>query len=198
MNYAIFMGCCLPGVPLAFAMFFLLGAKRRAWIRPRWWLSLILGFLIALYGLFNSTLPSFSTPVTAVGKAYDHVWRGSYARHGNHYEAFRFLPEGGQAINIETRIGLPNVGTPTDFDGRTLRVVYLKDSYRALQNEAVDITILSGKNTGFHDSLDARPFGLWLAMPIGFAFVLLGYLLFYYGKGDAKSVALDEGDNPST
>ncbi len=145
----------------------------------------------------HSTIPSFSTPITAVGKAYDYVRRGTSRGHGNIFGGFRFVPEGGEAINIETQIFLPDEGIPADFNGRTFRVIYLKDSYRVLMNEAVDITILSGKHTGFHDSLDARPFGSWLGLPIGAALIALGYLLFYYGKDDAESAASDKDDNPS-
>lgn len=198
MNYAFYMGFCLLALGLTAVIFFLLGAKRRAWIpRLPWWLYSLIGMVPIFYGLSHSTIPSFSTPITAVGKAYAFVWRGSNSRHGHQYEGFRFVPEGGEPINIETDISLPDGATPTDFDGRTLRVVYLKDTYRVLRNEAVDITILSGRHTGFHDSLDARPLGSWLGLPIGAVFVALGYLLFYYGKDDAESAASDTDDNPS-
>ena len=193
MDYTHFLECCLPGLGSALVIFFLLGAKRRAWIRPGWWLSLILGFVIGLYGLVHSTAPSFSTSITAVGKAYDYVYRVSHARHGNDYGVFRFVPEGGKALNIETHIILP-----AGIDGDTFRVVYLEDKQRVLKNEAVDIAILSGKSAGFHDLVDAHPFGRWLAIPIGFAFVVLGYLLFYYGKGNADSAASDDDNIPST
>jgi hypothetical protein len=180
MDYAHAIGFFLLGLGPALVIFFLLGARHRAWIRPRWWLSLILGFVIGFYGLVHSTVPSFSTPITAVGKAYDYTYRVSNARHGNDYGVFRFVPEGEEALNIETHVILP-----AGIDGDMLRVVYLSVGGRVLKNEAIDITILSGKHTGLHDSLDARPFGHWLAMPIGFAFVVLGYLFFYYGKGKA-------------
>jgi hypothetical protein len=193
MDYTHFLECCLPGLGLALVIIFLLGAKRRAWIRRGWWLSLILGFVIGLYGLAHSTVPSFSTPITAVGKAYDYVYRVSHARHGNDYGVFRFVPEDGKALNIETHIILP-----AGIDGDTFRVVYLEDGERVLKNEAVDITILSGKRAGFHDLLDVRPLGRWLAIPIGSAFVVLGYLLFYYGKGDAESAASDDDNKSST
>lgn len=198
MNYAFYLGFCLLGAGLAAAIFFLLGAKRRAWIsRLPWWLYFLLGSVPLFYGLSHSTIPSFSTPITAVGKAYDYLRRGTSRGHGNIYGGFRFVPEGGEAINIETQIILPDEGTPEDFNGRALRVVYLKDSHRVLLNEAVDITILSGKHTGFHDSIDARPFGSWLGLPIGAAFIALGYLLFCRGKDDAESAASDKDDNPS-
>jgi len=199
MNYAYYLGICLVGAGLAAAIFYLLGARRRAWIpRLPWWLYLLIGSVPGFYGLSHSTIPSFSTPTTAVGKAYGYVNRESHTRHGTDYGAFRFLPEGGEAINIETEIILPDWGSPIDFDGRTFRVVYLKDdTYRFLKNEAVDITILSGKHTGFHDSHDARPFGSWLGLPIGAALIALGYLIFYYRKGDAESAVSDKDDNPS-
>jgi hypothetical protein len=52
MNYAFYMGFCLLGVGLTGAIFFLLGAKRRAWIpRLPWWLYFLLGVAPILYGL---------------------------------------------------------------------------------------------------------------------------------------------------
>jgi hypothetical protein len=193
MDYAYFMGCLLLGLSLALAIFFLLRAKRRVWIPPlAWWLSLMVGVVICFYGVSHSTIPSFSTRITAVGKAYDYVQREGY-RHDITF-GFRFLPEGGEAINIHTKIILPDWG----IDGRTFRVVYLKDGNRPLKNEAVDITILSGKDMGFHDSLDARPFGSWLGIPVGAAFFGFGMIGLRYRKDDAKSAASDDDDNPST
>jgi hypothetical protein len=43
MNYAFYLGFCLLGFGLAAAIFYLLGAKRRAWIpRLPWWLYFLL------------------------------------------------------------------------------------------------------------------------------------------------------------
>jgi hypothetical protein len=193
MDYARFMGCGLLGLISTFAIFFLLGAKRRARIPYlAWWLSLILGAVLCFYGLSHSTIPSFSTRITAVGKFYDYVEREGYR--GDTTYGFRFVPEGGEAISIHTRILLPHRG----MDGRTYRVVYLKDDNRRLKNEAVDITILSGKDTGFHDSLDARPFGSWLGIPIGVAFFGFGMGGLRYRKDDANPAASDDVYNSST
>jgi hypothetical protein len=101
------------------------------------------------------------------------------------------VPGGGEALNIEIQIIVPDERTPADFNGRTFRVVHLKNSHRVLLNKAVDITILSGKHNWFHDSHDARPFVSWLGVPIGATFIALGHLLFYYGKDDAESAASD-------
>jgi hypothetical protein len=200
MDYAHWMVCCLLGFAPAFAVFYLLRPKRRAWIPPlAWWLSLGLGVVIFFYGISHSTMPSFSTRITAVGKAYSYVQREIHT--GYHHDTihgFRFVPDGGEPINIETEIILPDWGTPANFDGRTFRIVYLKDSQRVLKNEAIDIAILSGKNAGYHDSLDARPFGSWLAIPIGAAFFGFGFIGLKYMNDDAKSAASDEDDNPST
>lgn len=49
----------------------------------------------------------------------------------------------------------------------------LTDSKRVLKNEAVDLEILSGRNADFHGSLDARPTGAWLAIPVGACFLSL-------------------------
>jgi hypothetical protein len=187
MDYAHFMGCVLLGLGPTLAIFFLLGAKRRACIPPlAWWLSLILGSVSCFYGLFHSTIPSFSTRITAMGKFYGYVEREGYR--GDSTYGFRFVPEDGEAINISTRILLPHRG----MDGRTYRVIYLKDENRRLKNEAIDITILSGEDTGFHDSLDARPFGSWLGVPVGVALFGFGWLGLRYRKDDAKSAASDD------
>jgi hypothetical protein len=55
---------------------------------------------------------------------------------------------------LKLKSSFPIGGTPANFDGRTSRIVYLEDSKRVLNNEAVDIAILSGKHAGFHDPLD--------------------------------------------
>jgi hypothetical protein len=181
MDYPHFMGGVLLGSGPAVAIFFLLGASRRARVPLlAWWLSLGLGIPLVFYGLSHSTSPSFSTPVTAVGKAYDHEYHEDHSRHGTSYDEFRFVPEGGKPINIETFIGLPNWG----IDGSTVRIVYLNGSFRFLSNEAIDISILSGEHKGFHDSLDARPFGRWLAVPIGVALIVLSWIALKQRKDD--------------
>jgi len=194
MDHAYWMGCCLLGFAPSLAVFYLLRPKRRAWIPPfAWWLSLGLGVVIFFYGMSHSTMPSFSTRITAVGKAYSYVQREiQTGYHHTTIYGFRFLPEGGEPINVETEIVLPDSYHPADFDGRTFRIVYLKDSERVLKNEAIDIVILSGKNAGYHDFLDARPFGSWLAVPIGAAFFAFGFAGLKYMKGDADAAASDD------
>ncbi len=153
---------------------------------------------MVFYGMSHSTMPSFSTRITTVGKAYDYVEREIHT--GYHHDTiygFRFVPEGGEPTNIETEIILPDTAHPTIFNGRTFRIVYLDDNKRVLKNEAVDIAILSGKNTGFHDSLDARPGGKWLAIPVGAAFGIFGFGGLRYMKNDAMAAASDDDDAPS-
>ena len=180
------MVCSLLGAAQALAIFFLLRAKRRAWIPPlAWWLFLALGVVVWFYGRSHSTVPSFSHRITAVGKAYDHVDREIHT--GYHRETvygFRFVPDGGNPINIETQIILPNWNTPAIFDGQSFRVVYLDE-------------ILSGKNAGFHDSYDARPVGNWLGIPIGAALACFGFVGLRYMKDDAESAASSDNDDAS-
>jgi len=179
----------------ALAVFYLLGSKRRACIPySLWWACLGLGVVVCTYGLAHSTAPSFASRITAVGKAYDYV----EVRQGRdtHY-GFRFLPdEGGEPVDIETSIILPGWAVPEVFNGRTFRVVYLQSSERALKNEAIDIEILSGGDAGFHDSVDARPFGVWLAIPIGAALGAFGFFGLRYKKDDEISAASGGHDMP--
>jgi hypothetical protein len=191
MGRGYFIGCSLLGLAAALAIFFPLGAKRRARIPLRvLWLCLILGGVACMYSLFHSTAPSFATRITAVGKAYDHFERqqGRDTSYG-----FRFVPEGGVPISVETEIILPNWGTPAIFNGQTFRIVYLDHNKRTLKNEAIDIAILSGKNAGFHDSFDARPGGVWLGIPVGAGLCAFGFFGLKYRKDDARSAA--SGDN---
>lgn len=139
-----------------------------------------------MYGLFHSTAPSFATRITAVGRTYDFVER----RQGRDtFYGFRFVPDGGEPVKIETEIIIPGWADPAIFNGRIFRVVYLEDNKRAMKNEAIDIEILSGKHAGFHDSLDARPLGEWLGIPLGTGLVAFGFFGLKYMKDDAVSAA---------
>lgn len=182
-----FMGYCLIGMTAALAVFFPLKAKRRACIPVFVWVvCLILGAITCMYGLFHSSAPSFATRITAVGKTYDCVDR----RLGRDtFYGFRFVPDGGQPVNIETEIIIPGWADPDIFDGRTFRIVYLEDNYRALKNEAIDIEILSGEHAGYHDSLDARPVGKWLGIPLGAALGTFGFFGLKYRKDDANDLS---------
>jgi len=190
MNRGIFMAFSLVGMAVAYAVFYSLGAKRRARI-PNflWWVFLGLGIVASGYGLLHSTAPSFAPRITAVGKAYNYV----ELRQGrDRYSGFHFLPnQGGEPVDIETSIVLPGWAVPEVFNGRIFRLVYLQSSERALNNEAIDIEILSGRDTGFHDSVDARPFGTWLAIPIGAALGAFGFIGLKYKKNDEISAASD-------
>lgn len=194
MDYTHFMGCALLGCAPAMVIFFLLRAKRRAWIPCLgWWLSLAVGVILAFYAMSHSTTPSFSARITMVGKAYDYTEREIHS--GYHHDtiySFRLVPEGKDPIQIETEIILPDTAHPTVFNGRTLRIVYLADSTRVLKNEAVDIAILSGANAGFHDSLDARLAGTWIGIPVGVAFLSFGLAGLRFMKEDAIKAASED------
>src|ERR1700739_19010 len=129
MDYTHFMVCSLLGGGPALAIFFLLRAKRRAWIAPlAWWLFLALGAVVWCYGMSHSTVPSFLHRITAVGKAYGHVDREIHTGyHHDTFYGFCFVRDGGNPIDIETQIILPNWNTPAIFDGQSFRVEYLDD-----------------------------------------------------------------------
>jgi hypothetical protein len=187
---ATFTGCCLLGFPPALIVFYRLGARRRAWIPPLgWWLFLILGAVLCGYGLINSTTPSFAPRITGVGRIYDFVEQ----KHGGYtWFGFHFEPEDGRPVQLETHISLPHWGNSSVISARTYRIVYLYDSDRTVRNEAIDIEILSGDSTGFRNSLDARPGGRWLVIPIGATLGIFGYFGLRYMKDDADSAMNDE------
>lgn len=197
MSNGIYMLACLLGVAAILPVFYPLGAARRARIPSyTWWVCVLCGAVLCFYGMSYSTAPSFAPRVTAIGKAYNDVER----RAGRDtYFGFRLLPDnGGEPVDIETSIILPGWAVPEVFDGRTFRVVYLRSSDRFMKNEAIDIAILSGRDTGFHDSVDARPVGVWLTIPIGAAIGTFGFFGLKYRKEDKASAASEDGDTHAT
>ena len=185
MDRGTFIGSCLLGLAVALAVFFPVGAKRRARIPGlAWWVCIIVGVVTCFFGLSHSTVPSFARRITAVGTASNWIEK----RVGRSFKfAFRFVPEGGSPIDMETLIIVPHWGNAGTFNQRKLRIVYLDDIARNPINEAIDIAILDGPDAGWHDSLDARPFGVWLAIPIGAALGGFGYFGIRYRKDDMKA-----------
>lgn len=183
------MAACLLGMAVACAVFFPLKPRRREHIPPLgWWFFVIVGVGIGFYGMSHATAPSFSTPITAIGRAYDSI----QVQHGRDREqGFRFVLDGGRSIPIETHIALPGWGVPEIFNGRELRVVYFDQQDRALKNEAIEIEILSGEHAGYRESFDARPNGRWLAVPIGATLAIFGYLGLKYMKDDEVKAAAE-------
>jgi hypothetical protein len=114
MDYSHFMVCGLLGGGPALAIYFLLGAKRRASIPPLgWWLSLLLGAIIGFFGMSHSSVPSLAPRIIATGTAYDYVERETHS--GYHHDTiygFQFAPEDGKPIHIETEIILPDSALP--------------------------------------------------------------------------------------
>lgn len=150
---------CLLGIAPALAISYCFGPKGRAYIPSvLWWTSLGAGALMIVCGLAYTTTPSLAPRITLVGKAYDFVWR----QNGDSTLSFSFLSEEGvQPIYLETSITVPGWGHPEVLNGRIFRVAYVQRSVRPLKNEAIDIEILSGRDSGFHHSVDASPAGLW-------------------------------------
>ena len=182
-----FVGGWLAGAMVAFALFFSLGIRRRARVPSfAWWFSISVGFITCLYCELHSAAPSFAQPITVIGKAYNCV---EHRVGKGHKFSFTACPQDGGSLAIETRIALPGWKSPADFDGRTLRIAYLPDRDRNPSNEAIDVAILSGKHEGWRDSLDARPFGRWLGVPIGGAVAALGMLGLRYRKDDIRNAS---------
>jgi hypothetical protein len=56
--------------------------------------------------------------------------------------------------------------------------------------------ILSGENAGWEDSLDARPLGIWLEVPIGGLIAGFGYLGLRFKKDDLAKVEASDTTSP--
>ena len=132
------------------------------------------GFAVAGFSGAKSTAPSSAPRVTVTGLAQGCIEHR--IGRGNYTYSFSISPAGGSPVQLTSRIKAPFcwTGTASDFDARVYRVVYLDDSNRNLKNEAIRIDVIGGQNTGWHGSVDARPFGLWLGIPGGIACIIIG------------------------
>jgi hypothetical protein len=144
-----------------------------------------------MYGLSHSTAPSFAPRITVTGSASAFLEQ-RYGRDSKF--TFSFSPVGRSPIQLDTHIIVPHWGNSEVFSGRTLRITYLDDSSRTAKNEAIAIAIVGGENAGWEDSLDARPLGIWLAIPFGGLIAGFGYLGIRSRKDDLlKAVPSDIG-----
>jgi hypothetical protein len=179
----------LSGIVIGAVLASRLSAKKRAAIPIAiWMLCVLIGFGAVLFSLMNSTAPSFAHRITVTGKAFDCI-RPTRSRDYRYF--FTFQPESGGPLHIGSRIVVPPMcWTNSNFEaGSTYRIVYLDDTERDPANEAIDIQVLTGRNAGWQEKLDARPFGFWLATPAG---AILGYLGLYavrYKKTKVESGA---------
>lgn len=134
---------------------------------------MFVGFLAIVVGEFRSTVPSFAARAEITGRVSGCTTRR--LGKGNYVHYFSVQPEIGAPVNIETHVLGPMCwASSRDYDDRVYRVLYLRDARWNLFNEGIQVDVLSGRDTGWHSSLDARPFGLWLLMPIGGVFLIVG------------------------
>ena len=150
-------------------------AVRRYTTVGLFWASLSLaGFALTGFSGANSTKPSSAPRITITGAAADCVEHR--IGRGNYSYSFFFTPTTGVPIELESRIKAPLCwrDSQSGSDGRVYRVQYLNDPNRRLKNEAIRIDVLQGKNAGWHGSVDARPFGLWLCVPFGIILIVIG------------------------
>jgi hypothetical protein len=181
-----FLGGGLAAI-LAVLFFKFFGSERRSSVPLIvWGACLVLGFSTVMYSLIHSTGPSFAPRITAVGKVSD-CFEPHSGKHFDKY-VFHFEPESGAPFFLETRILTPPVclfrlrGTDTG----TYRIVYLDDSHRNPSNEPIDNQVVSGAEAGWHQTLDAGPFGIWLGVPFGFALSFIGLGCIRLRKYDSR------------
>jgi hypothetical protein len=180
------------GLALGMILFYSLGAKRRVIIPPSvYWTCIFAGVLAVIYGLSHATAPSFARRVTVTGPT-DNC---TQIKTGKSFKtSFSILPSGANPLRLETNIILPSWADPQSFNGRIFKVTYLDDPDRSVGDEAIDITILSGKHAGFHDAKDARLMGSWLGIPSGAALGAFGLFGVRLRKSDLQAVADDAED----
>lgn len=139
-----------------------------------WALLSLAGFAVAGFSGANSTKPTSAPRITITGTAADCVEHR--IGRSNYTYSFVFTPIIGVPIKMESRIKAPLCwqDNQSRLDGRVYRVQYLDAPDRRLKNEAIRIDVLQGKNAGWHGSVDARPFGLWLGAPFGIVLIVIG------------------------
>ncbi len=171
---------------------FLLNPERRLEIPPGGcWLCLLCSGFAGMWVAIHTTMPSLATRVTVVGYADDcvEVRSGTGPRASSKFQ-FRFIPEDGGSggpVDLESEMPGPMCWLSTRrHDRRRYRITYLATSNRSLRNEVIETTVLAGPDTGWHSPSDARPLGLWLAMPPLFALTYLGMFALSSRRKDEK------------
>ena len=198
MDYTHAMVCSLLGAGPALAIFFLLAQNAEHGFRllpggSFWPWEPLFGSM----EVSHSTVPSFSRRIRRWARLMT-TWTGKFipATITTRYTAFvSCLTE---ETHQHRNSNHPSILEHSRNFRRTIfRVVYLKDDQRVFKNEAIEIEILSGRNAGFHDSYDARPFGKWLEISIGATLGAFGFAGLKYMKDDAKSAASSDNDDAS-
>jgi hypothetical protein len=72
------------------------------------------------------------------------------------------------------------------------KIDYLNSPDLDGEKEAIAISVLDGPDKGWHRELDARPFGLWLGMPIGAALSVLGMIGLNLRRKDLKKCRIED------
>jgi hypothetical protein len=174
-------------IELAFLAFFVLYmrgiVKKYSSIGLMWFGIAFTGFALIGVSALKITSPSWAPRITETGVAQgcvaQRIWRG---RSRTYIYSFLFNPSNGTPIGLTTYINLPACwrGTNRVSDGRVYRVVYLDDPTRNLKNEAIQIEVVRGADSGWRGSRDARFFGWFLLAPIGALCIFVGSIACSY------------------
>lgn len=168
----IFFGYFL-GAAVAGLIIWRLGFRRRAGIEPgEWWTLFLIGFAICFWAALHSTMPSFARRITTVTTV-------SSCTVEEHRRSIKFTIHLDQAPGGPVYLHTEIVGPMCWNSGRyrsnnVYQITYLDAPGPDGNKEAVAISVVSGPDKGWHGEVDARPFGLWLGIPIGAAVGCLG------------------------
>ena len=168
----------------------------------RWWLLVFLSLALGVFSAVNSTYPSFAPRVTIQGTVGNctMVNIGSQRR-PNYYASFLVRRADGSSVHLQSNIVGPMCKIDNHGpDQRIYRIIYLQDQKRPLGFEAISIEVLSGLDTGWHKSLDARPFGIWLGVLLAEFLGCMGIVGTNYGNKAAfrRRRRNDWADHPRT
>jgi hypothetical protein len=184
--FGYFIGAAVAGV-----ICWRMGFRRRAEVTPEtWWILLLIGFVLMMWSALHSTMPSFARRVTAISTVSSCVT----VEHRRSIKFVIHLDQGpGGPIYLDTQLVAPccrkSSGQRT---GNIYKIVYLDTPDLDGNKEAIAISVLDGPDKGWHREVDARPFGLWLGIPIGSTLGLLGMIGLKLENQDLKKCRIED------
>ncbi len=182
-------------VAVSIVFFFLM---RKVWFRYApmgrlYWLLALACFAMASASGPFITAPSSAPRLTTTGQ----LWEVHRIPTGKiHFNEFLLGQMDGTSFLLQTPIDPSRQGKygPYLHVGETVQVQYLNEKREdGLPPRAINIEILDGPYAGWHDSVDANWFGLWLLLPIGIlgALVSIGFATKNLSPGERKRIEKD-------
>src|ERR1700679_3902518 len=184
---------------LATLMFFLL---RKVWFRYTPKGRMYWGLALVCFALASASSPFFTAPssaprLTTTGQ----LWEVHRIPSGKtFFNEFLLGRMDGTSILLQTPIDPSRRGEygPYLHVGETVQIQYLDQKREdGLPPRAIKIEITDGPYAGWHDSVDANWFGIWLLLPIGIlgALVSIAFATGNLSSAERKRIGKDPSED---